>query len=413
MTIRNVESPLNLRMTIELFGTSNTRITSCKGSLILRNSHSNIVTDNQLKDFGAIATFDSSAITLEGCNNNTVSGNSILATNSYGISLIGSYNKVFENDISSTGLAAIKIESTSEFQSPPEFNYVYDNLITCAEVGLSFNTGAKNNYVFKNSITNCKNAIQLSSGHKNVFLGNNISGSTEYAIYLSISNDNNFYHNNFWNNTESAYENHKIYYWALENDTYYSVNNVWYNGKEGNYWDDYNGSDTNGDGIGETPYVVYENFSDQYPLTTPFNIDNVVVDFAVWTPPTSAEEPLPIEELQIIVLSPENITYTATSIPLDLILSQPTNWLGYSLDFQTNVTISGNTTLSLTQGSHSLTVYANTTQGASASSETIYFTINVPEQFPTVPVAVVSAASIGTVVVAGAFFYVKKHKREK
>jgi hypothetical protein len=40
----------------------------------------------------------------------------------------------------------------------------------------------------------------------------------------------------------------------------------------GNYWSDYNGTDANGDGIGDTPYVFgYNNsYTDNYPLMKPF-----------------------------------------------------------------------------------------------------------------------------------------------
>jgi hypothetical protein len=112
-----------------------------------------------------------------------------------------------------------------------------------------------------------------------------------------------------------------------------------------------------------------------------------------------------------VVLSPENTTYSTINVPLDLIVSQPVSWLGYSLDSQTNVTISGNTTINLSQGTHSLTVYGNTTQGVSACSETIFFNVNSPESFPTVPVATVATVSIGTVVTVGALIYWKKRKR--
>ena len=413
MTIRNVEVNLNLRMKIELFETSNTMITNCKGNIILRDSHSNTIIDNQITDVGSAATFDSSAVALSGSNNNTIADNSIVATGSYGVSLAGScYNKVFGNNISSTGHAGIRIESTSEFQSAPEFNYIYDNRITCTETGLSFRTGAKNNVVFKNALTGCKNAITLSSGYKNTFLGNNISGSTQYAVYFTISDDNNFYHNNFVDNAKQAYEGHEVYWWAI-NNTYYSENNTWDNGKEGNYWADYTGSDTNGDGIGETPYVVYENFADRYPLTTPFDLNSVIIDFAEWVPQSSPDQPSSNGEMRILVLSPENVTYVTTSIPLDLIVSQPISWLGYSLDFQPNVTISGNTSLtSLSQGAHSLTVYGNTTRGVFARSETIFFDVNAPESFPTVPVAAVTTASIGTVVAVGILVYRKNRKHQ-
>lgn len=44
------------------------------------------------------------------------------------------------------------------------------------------------------------------------------------------------------------------------------------NGTRGNYWSDYNGTDSNGDGIGDTPYLIDANRTDFYPLIAPFNI---------------------------------------------------------------------------------------------------------------------------------------------
>ena len=49
--------------------------------------------------------------------------------------------------------------------------------------------------------------------------------------------------------------------------------NFWDNGSIGNYWSDYIGVDSNGDGIGDTPYVVDAPYNiDNYPLMEPFTI---------------------------------------------------------------------------------------------------------------------------------------------
>ena len=285
MTIENVDNTVDLRETIQLFGTSNTRITNCKGNIALSNSHSNTVVHNELSEVGSTANYDSAVVELTASNNNSIAQNSILATNCYGISLIGSsYSNIETNYIitSGSGQAGIRIETLPE--SPAEYNYIHENSITSKENGLYFRMGARNNFVFKNDINGCKNAVMLSSAYKNSFIGNNISGSTQYAVYLYISDDNSFCQNNFMYNAKQAFESHELYYWAIGNDTYYSENNTWDNGKEGNYWSDYAGSDTDGDGIGETPYVVYENFTDRYPLTTPFDIDSVIVNLAKWVP---------------------------------------------------------------------------------------------------------------------------------
>jgi len=44
------------------------------------------------------------------------------------------------------------------------------------------------------------------------------------------------------------------------------IPHTWDDDKEGNYWNDYNGPDANGDGIGDTPYIIDVLNRDRYPL---------------------------------------------------------------------------------------------------------------------------------------------------
>jgi len=77
---------------------------------------------------------------------------------------------------------------------------------------------------------------------------------------------------------------------------------------------------------------------------------------------------------QIFVLSPENKTYATGSIPLTFTVDRSTSWIGYDLDMNVNVTITGNTTLTgLLDGSHSVMVYANDTSGEMRASNTVSF----------------------------------------
>jgi hypothetical protein len=113
---------------------------------------------------------------------------------------------------------------------------------------------------------------------------------------------------------------------------------------------------------------------------------------------------------KIKVLSPLNQTYTETSVSLAFKLDKQANWTSYSIDNEGNVTVTGNVSLKgLLNGLHNLTVYANDTYGNMGASETISFTVAVPEPFPFVPVAVASATTT-TVVAIGVLVYFKKRK---
>jgi hypothetical protein len=78
----------------------------------------------------------------------------------------------------------------------------------------------------------------------------------------------------------------------------------------------------------------------------------------------------------INISSPENTTYTTNSVPLAFTIDVPTSWVGYSLDNQLNVTINGNTTINVEDGSHQIVVYANDASGIMGSSEIVTFAVD-------------------------------------
>ena len=197
-----------------------------------------------------------------------------------------------------------------------------------------------------------------------------------------IEMNNQMYHNNFINNSQNVFNTQLYglhgYCYAIE------YSNVWDNGSVGNFWSAYNGTDADGDGVGETPYVIDDNNQDNYPRMAS-------IDFA---------------EPSILVLSPENKTYDEASIPLIFTVNEDVAQITYSLDGEETVIISGNTTLNgLRNGNHNVTVYAMDEAGNTGTSKTNYFSVNVP--FPTI---LVTTTAIVAVIGVGLLLYFKKRK---
>jgi parallel beta-helix repeat protein len=216
----------------------------------------------------------------------------------------------------------------------------------------------------------------------NVIVANTISGSTRAGIRLYDSSSNTFYHNNF-DNTKNVYDS------GFEYSVYLSIN-AWDDGREGNFWSDYNGTDADGDGVGDTPYNVESRNQDHYPL------------MESWEPDTAPPS--------ISMISPENRTYNESNVTLAFSISEPASKISYSLSGQDNVTVSDNTTLSeLPNGNHNLTVYVTDLSGNVGASDTVHFTVAVPEPFPATLVAAVSGTSV-VVICLGLLVYFKKRK---
>jgi PKD repeat protein len=80
--------------------------------------------------------------------------------------------------------------------------------------------------------------------------------------------------------------------------------------------------------------------------------------------------------LAVGILSPQNITYKTTSVPLTFTVNESISWIGCSLDGFAIVSIAGNITLpALSDGSHQLVVYASNSFG-NMGMRTVYFAVD-------------------------------------
>jgi len=130
---------------------------------------------------------------------------------------------------------------------------IQDNTISnCQGSGISLSISV-DNLIDNNLIQNNQKGIHLSStSNCNIISKNTIKSNSQYGLYIIQSINNYIYNNDFTDNDQNAQD-------VLTN--YWSYNSI------GNYWDDYNGCDNNGDDIGDTPYNIPGDVNqDEYPL---------------------------------------------------------------------------------------------------------------------------------------------------
>ncbi|MBM4400374.1 MAG: hypothetical protein FJ045_00305, partial [Crenarchaeota archaeon] len=142
-------------------------------------------------------------------------------------------------------------------------------------------------------------------------------------------------------------------------------------------------------------------------LLTLYATNEQYTPFGYGTPDPSYDGTAP----EIAVLSPENKTYYTANVTLNFTANEPVFSVHYTLDGETAVEISGNTTIvGLAIGVHNITVSAVDAAGNMGVSETISFSVaEEPEPFPTALVATVSA--LVAVVGLALLVYLKKRKR--
>jgi len=177
---------------------------------------------------------------------------------------LSSFNTVCGNKITNCD-AGIVLHKTSNY------NNISGNNIIANIDGIELVLYPTNNSISGNAIIANQGAgILLSSCSNNIVSGNYIANNNMYGIYLYGSSNNIIFHNNFINNTLQGY-------------LYYSYSNIWDDSypSGGNYWSDYAGVDANGDGIGDTPYIIDADNRDRYPLVRPWTPTPPAPDFSI------------------------------------------------------------------------------------------------------------------------------------
>jgi nitrous oxidase accessory protein len=300
------------------------------------------------------------AITLKGedADNTLINGNKA-----------GTVIHILHDNVTVTGLTIIYSQITNK----PHTYFTHD-LPAKPPIGGAWSGGLTNNAVFfyrgtdwriagihlnnvhdcsivGNKITDCGEGIWLYNA-----VNNNISGNlfdrNDYGLQVQVSSNNLVFGNTFQNggggiwfwNTDYRtedwlkplnytdgvhYVNNRFYQnnfidniKALEKQTMTKAyQNIWDDGGNGNYWSDYNGTDSNGDGIGDSSYPIIGEYwtgttwingvwvdqvcgEDRYPLMVPFDISSII-STASPSPSSTEEQPTPNP------VSPATIEYIA------------------------------------------------------------------------------------------------------
>jgi parallel beta-helix repeat protein len=204
-------------------------------------------------------------IGLDSSSNNMISGNNI-TNNSDGMRLYDSPDSsISGNNITTNGNKGIVLDDSSNVSVSG--NNITANHYEGITLGNSFNDSISGNNIIDNM-----NGIYLYNSFNDSIFDNNLMNN-KCGVIIQSSNACTFYHNNFINNGMPPFFVEQVW-------SYGSVN-VWDDGypSGGNYWSDYDGTDANHDGFGDTPYVIDANNTDNYPLMVQYVIPEFPIFF--------------------------------------------------------------------------------------------------------------------------------------
>ena len=168
-------------------------------------------------------------------------------------------------------------EKAGIFLDNVEYCIISNNIISENSRGINLNYSNNNTITNNNVNTNHLRGILLEDSNNNTITNNNVNFNNlkkrwTHGICLVASNGNSIYLNNFTKNGQNIYyagfETTCI--WDSTSKITYTYKGNTYTNDLGNYWDDYTGTDADGDGIGDTPYSMGNRNKDRRPLMQPF-----------------------------------------------------------------------------------------------------------------------------------------------
>ncbi len=133
-------------------------------------------------------------------------------------------------------VSCIRIENSDVY-----FKIENCTLFNSAKTGIEL-INVSNSQIIGNNCSNNNFGIFLDPSTNNEISGNIITNNGQYGIILDVADNNLIYNNTIIGNNINAFDN--------------GSSNNWDNGVIGNFWSDYEGVDTNNDGIGEIPYFI-------------------------------------------------------------------------------------------------------------------------------------------------------------
>jgi len=224
------------------------------GILLTGHSSNNTVSRNNIR----ANRYD--GIRLYFSSNNTITGNNI-TDNEKGVCLeYSNSNVIFNNNVTANTFGGITLYySSNNNVTRNDLKTIWNEHCVSYAVDIE---DSSNNTISNNNMENNWDGVHLSGSSNNVIVGNTIKANNPCGVYFYQSSNNTFFHNNFIDNRRQVG-------FDVPGPGY---PNIWDNGSEGNYWDDYTGVDANGDGIGDTPYIINEKNRDNYPLITPWSL---------------------------------------------------------------------------------------------------------------------------------------------